>query len=788
MEDDVTSTQEENTTNNNNNNNNNNNSRGGSRLASNLGLKGPSRSISHLNTKDQQSKDNLAKKQQEEQKENERLAKETQDILDDQARRAKGQLDQEEDDGNIYIWGTSLIAKDIQKEFRDYITNFKLTKKKRQSYHNRNNNNNNNEDDSDIDMDGPQDKDDDHMDNIDDQTPLYLTLFGKLRDTAGAHLNINLNYLRSFNPKLCRQWSKYPTEILPLLEKELNDIYMEFLEDTYQDENHPDYQDPQDFPTIEIHPFNLGTNTPMRELNPTDINQLISIRGLIIRTSSVIPDLREALFQCTVCNTEARSELVKGKIIEPAACPNQNCKAKQAMMLVHNLCTFGDKQYIKLQETPDAIPEGETPHTVALFVYGDMIDVGKPGDRVEVTGVFKANPMKASATTKTLRSIYKTYIDVLHIKKTEKGDFIVDSENADLMFDDIHDVEISDERITEIESLAKRGDIYDLITKSLAPSIWEMDDVKKGILCQLFGGSDKNKGNTGTGGRFRGDINILLCGDPGTSKSQMLSYVHKIAPRGIYTSGKGSSAVGLTAYITRDPDTRETVLESGALVLSDQGVCCIDEFDKMSDQTRSILHEVMEQQTVSVAKADEAVEGLVEGYLEMRSKGDGKRTITATPRQLESLIRLSEAHAKIRLSEIVEPLDVQEAIRLVRVALHQAAIDPTTGTIDMDLITTGRSASNRLELKELKEFILEVVNARNTTYDTLQKLFLLDPNQQQSQPSQQQQYQHQQNQQQLNPNQRFTNEDIKEALKQLISEEQIRNEGGSIGHMVYKKY
>lgn len=711
---------------------------------------------------------------------------------------------------------------------------------------------------------------------------VYKEKIKEMYRIGSRNLNLDASDLQAYPPaaKIYHQLILYPQEIIPIMDMVVKEYLLDLLRapSEREDLGNPTRQDmiETEQAMYSTRPYNVGESKNLRDLNPKDIDKLISIKGLVIRSTPVIPDMREAFFRCNVCNHATIVGIERGLIKEPTMCDRKECSQKHCMQLIHNRCTFADRQVVRIQETPDATPAGQTPHSVSFCAYDELVDVCRPGDRVLITGIYRSIPKRINPRQRTVRSLYRTYVDAIHIQKIDSKRMGTDvaalegKEDDPIDVDDEMDHDHQDESYTNqnleatvaraeteetrritpldvkrIREVAAREDVYDLLAHSVAPSVFENTDVKKGILLQLFGGTHKTFEKSGSP-RFRGDINVLLCGDPSTSKSQILSYVHRIAPRGCYTSGKGSSAVGLTAYVTRDPETRQLVLESGALVLSDGGVCCIDEFDKMSDSTRSVLHEVMEQQTISVAKAGiittlnartsilasanpigskydprlsvtqnidlppsllsrfdlvylmidkidermdrklashitsmymedevsgpeagqamedyaeedgevapvvieynaevsledakvlplefltlyisyarehcrpkltvEAKNELVKAYVAMRSLGKDPRgaenRITATTRQLESMIRLAEAHAKMRLAKDVTVDDALEAVRLMRSAIKEYAMDPVTGIIDMDLVQTGTSAMQRRLRSSLAEHILAVL-------------------------------------------------------------------------------
>lgn len=518
---------------------------------------------------------------------------------------------------------------------------------------------------------------------------------------------------------------------------------------------------------------------PLRNLLSKYIGKFVSSDGIVRKTDEIRPRIDKAVFECRGCMKIHEIEQSTSNLVQPSLCTD--CGGRSFRLLQED-SYYIDTQTARIQEPLENLSGGTEPKQMLIILEDDLVDTINPGDSIRVTGTLKT--FREERTGK-----FKNYIYVNHIEQLEQ---------------EFEELKISEEDEETILRMAEDPHIYEKIIKSTAPSIKGYRDVKEAIALQLFGGASKELEDKT---RLRGDIHILIVGDPGIGKSQMLKYVSKLAPRSMYTSGKGTTGAGLTAAAVRD-ELGGWSLEAGALVLGDQGNVCIDELDKMRPEDRSALHEALEQQTISIAKAgimatlnarcsvlaaanpkfgrfdsyksiaeqidlpstilsrfdltfviedkpdvdkdrelakhilkihkedsipfeiepdilrkyiayarihvapkltEAAMNVLEEFYVSMRSSAvDEDSPVPITARQLEAVIRLSEASARMRLKKFVDADDAKQAIKLQQSCLRQVGYDPETGKIDIDKVEGRTPKSDRDKLRVITDLIAEL--------------------------------------------------------------------------------
>ncbi len=630
-------------------------------------------------------------------------------------------------------------------------------------------------------------------------------------------------YRRYYSDDVAELARKYPRESKSL-HLDWRDLYQmdPDLADDYI--NHPDdlreaaeealrlYDLPVDVSLGQAHVrvFGLDEHTEIRAIRAEHLNTLVSVQGMVRKATDVRPKIERAVFVCQRCGAETEVPQGDAGFQEPYQC--ESCERQGPFKLDPERSEFVDSQKLRIQESPEGLAGGETPQSIDVHVADDITGEVTPGDHVTVTGVLRLDQSEGSNES----PVFDLYMEGTSV--------VIEDEEFDEM-------NITEEDKQQIVEISNRENIYEQMVDSMAPSIYGHRQAKLAMILQLFSGVTKHLPDES---RIRGDLHMLLIGDPGTGKSALISYVQNIAPRSVYTSGKGSSSAGLTAAAVRDDfgDGQQWTLEAGALVLADQGVAAVDELDKMAADDRSAMHEALEQQKISISKAginatlkarcsllgaanpkygrfdqyepigeqidlepalisrfdliftvtdepdpeedaklaqhilqtnyagelntqqeqlasanhteeevdaetgtvapaidasllrkyiaysrrncyptmtDEAREAIEECSVDLRAEGQGEDApVPGTARQLEALVRLGEASARVRLSDTVEVEDAERVIEIVRSCLQDIGVDPETGEYDADVVETGRSKTQRDRVKNVKAIIKEI--------------------------------------------------------------------------------
>jgi len=602
----------------------------------------------------------------------------------------------------------------------------------------------------------------------------YLEQIDEMMPRNSKYILVDYNDL-VIEPELERMFSKDPDRIFNAFSRAIKEALQTRFTD-YAEKIKDE---------VRVRLVNYPSQRSLRQINSETIGNITSVSGMVVRASEVKPLAKELIFVCPDGHHTKVIQLKGMDVKLPIVCDNPNCKNRD-FELKPEASKFIDFQILRLQELPEDLPPGQLPHYIDVTLRQDLVDNARPGDRIILTGIVRIEQESVSGVQRGHSGLYRLRIEGNNIEflggrgaKTSRK---------------IQREETSPEDEKLIRSLAQTPDVYQKLIDSFAPHIQGHSLIKEAILLLIVG---SNQRALVDGSKIRGDINIFLVGDPGTAKSEMLKFCARIAPRGLYTSGRGSTAAGLTAAVVKDK-TGIMMLEAGAVVLGDQGLVCIDEFDKMKPEDRSALHEVMEQQSASIAKGGivatlnartsilaaanpmygkydpfknitenvnlpiplltrfdlifvvrdiptkekdekiarhiidlhtprgidqrsvvdvdlltkylsfakkgspvltkEAEKKILDYYLKMRNV-ESEEMITVTPRQLEGIIRLSTARARLLMKNKVEEEDAERAIFLIQSMLEDAGVDVNTGKVDLGVLQgRPRSEVSKMQL------------------------------------------------------------------------------------------